>query len=63
MAETTRPAAAVDAPPVRAEDFEVAARAILPKAIYDYFAGGAEDEAAIAGNREAFPAGGFDTTC
>ena len=54
MAETTRPAAAVDAPPVRAEDFEVAARAILPKAIYDYFAGGAEDEAAIAGNREAF---------
>ena len=54
MAKSTTPATAVDAPPVRAEDFEVAARAILPKAIYDYFAGGAEDEAAIAGNRAAF---------
>jgi len=41
MAKSTTPATAVDAPPVRAEDFEVAARAILPKAIYDYFAGGA----------------------
>ena len=54
MAEPTTPAAAVDAPPVRAEDFEGAARAILPKGIYDYFAGGAEDEAAVAGNRAAF---------
>ena len=54
MAESTTPAAAIDAPPVRAEDFEVAARAILPKGIYDYFAGGAEDEAALAGNRAAF---------
>src|SRR2546430_8024895 len=54
MAESTRPAAAVDAPPVRAEDFEAAARAMLPKEIYDYFAGGAEDEAAVAGNRAAF---------
>src|SRR5206468_7851105 len=54
MAESTAPAAAIDAPPVRAEDFEVAARAILPKGIYDYFAGGAEDEAALAGNRAAF---------
>ncbi len=44
----------MDAPPVRAEDFEGAARAILPRGIYDYFAGGAEDEAAIAGNRAAF---------
>ena len=54
MAKATTPATAADAPPVRAEDFEVAARAILPNAIYDYFAGGAEDEAAIAGNRAAF---------
>ena len=54
MAEPTTPAATVDAPPVRAEDFEGAARAILPKGIYDYFAGGAEDEAAVAGNRAAF---------
>src|SRR5919108_718457 len=41
-------------PPVRLEDYEPAAREILPKVIYDYFAGGAEDEAAVAGNREAF---------
>src|SRR5256886_13646084 len=54
MAEPTTPAATVDAPPVRAEDFEGGARAILPKGIYDYFAGGAEDEAAVAGNRAAF---------
>ena len=50
MATTTQPATA----PVRLEDFEPAARAILPKAIFDYIAGGAEDEAAIAGNRAAF---------
>lgn len=42
------------APPVRLEDYEPAAREILPRAIYDYFAGGAEDEAAVAANREAF---------
>lgn len=42
------------APPVRLEDYEPAAREILPKATYDYFAGGAEDEATVAGNREAF---------
>lgn len=41
-------------PPVRLDDYEPAAREILPRAIYDYFAGGAEDEAAVAGNREAF---------
>jgi 4-hydroxymandelate oxidase len=50
MATSTRSAA----PPLRLEDFEPAAREILPKSVYDYFAGGAEDEAAIAGNREAF---------
>ena len=41
-------------PPVRLEDFEPAAQALLPPMIYDYFAGGAEDEAAMAGNREAY---------
>jgi 4-hydroxymandelate oxidase len=40
--------------PVRLDDFEPAARAILPQAIYDYIAGGAEDEATVQGNREAF---------
>jgi 4-hydroxymandelate oxidase len=54
MAELTTAPPAVDAPAVRVEDFEPAARAILPKGIYDYFAGGAEDEAAVSGNRAAF---------
>jgi 4-hydroxymandelate oxidase len=40
--------------PVRLDDFEPQARAILPQAIYDYIAGGSEDEAALRGNREAF---------
>src|SRR5919201_960607 len=41
-------------PPLRLDDFEPAAREILPRAIYDYFAGGAEDEAAVVANRDAF---------
>lgn len=41
-------------PVVRLDDFEPAARAILPKAIFDYIAGGAEDEATVRDNREAF---------
>ncbi|HET9849434.1 MAG TPA: alpha-hydroxy acid oxidase [Candidatus Dormibacteraeota bacterium] len=41
-------------PLVRLDDYEPVARQILPKEIYDYFAGGAEDEAAVAGNREAY---------
>ena len=45
----TRPAT-----PLKLDDFEPAARAILPQGIYDYIAGGSEDEAALRGNREAF---------
>src|SRR5205807_8094948 len=40
--------------PLKLDDFEPAARAILPQGIYDYIAGGSEDEAALRGNREAF---------
>lgn len=40
--------------PVRLDDYEPLARRVLPRSIYDYFAGGAEDEAALAGNRAAF---------
>jgi isopentenyl diphosphate isomerase/L-lactate dehydrogenase-like FMN-dependent dehydrogenase len=40
--------------PLKIDDFEPAARAVLPKGIYDYIAGGSEDEAALRGNREAF---------
>jgi 4-hydroxymandelate oxidase len=47
--QKTRPAA-----PLKLDDFEPAARAILPQGIYDYIAGGSEDEAALRGNREAF---------
>src|SRR3984893_9184432 len=42
------------ATPIKLDDFEPAARAILPQGIYDYIAGGAEDEATLRGNREAF---------
>jgi isopentenyl diphosphate isomerase/L-lactate dehydrogenase-like FMN-dependent dehydrogenase len=42
------------AAPVKLDDFEPAARAILPQGIYDYIAGGSEDEIALRGNREAF---------
>jgi len=45
----TRPAA-----PLKLDDFEPAARAILPQGVYDYIAGGSEDEEALRGNREAF---------
>lgn len=39
---------------LRLDDFEPAARAVLPQGVFDYIAGGAEDEATVAGNREAF---------
>jgi 4-hydroxymandelate oxidase len=42
------------AAPIKLDDFEPAARSILPQGIYDYIAGGAEDEATLRGNREAF---------
>ncbi len=38
---------------IRLEDFEPAAKAALPQGIFDYIAGGSEDEAALRGNREA----------
>ena len=48
-----RPATGQTAP-LKLDDFEPAARAVLPRGIYDYIAGGSEDEATIRGNREAF---------
>jgi isopentenyl diphosphate isomerase/L-lactate dehydrogenase-like FMN-dependent dehydrogenase len=35
-------------------EFEDAARAVLPREVYDYYAGGAEDEQTIRANRAAF---------
>lgn len=40
--------------PLKLDDFEPAARAVLPQGIYDYIAGGAEDEATLRDNRDAF---------
>ena len=47
-------AAAGQVTPWSIDGYEEAARAKLPRAIYDYFAGGAEDEATLRGNREAY---------
>lgn len=54
MGAFERAVAGIVPPPVRLDDYEPAARALLPPMIYDYFAGGAEDEAAVAGNRSAY---------
>src|SRR6202165_2165986 len=54
MAEAAQQRTTGRAGPLKLDDFEPAARAILPQGIYDYIAGGAEDEATLRGNREAF---------
>jgi 4-hydroxymandelate oxidase len=36
------------------DDYEAAARARLPRMVYDYYAGGAEDEVTLRANRSAF---------
>jgi L-lactate dehydrogenase (cytochrome) len=41
------------------DDFEAAARRLLPKFLYGYVSGGAESDAAIADNRRAFAEYGF----
>jgi 4-hydroxymandelate oxidase len=40
--------------PINLHEYETAARALLPRAMFDFVAGGAEDEVALRGNREAF---------
>jgi len=47
-------ARASSAPPLKLDDFEPVAQAILPRGVIDYIAGGAEDEATLRANREAF---------
>ena len=54
MAESAVGSRAGSLPPVKLDDFEPVAQAILPPAVFDYIAGGAEDEVALRGNREAF---------
>jgi L-lactate dehydrogenase (cytochrome) len=41
------------------DDFEAAARRLLPKFLYGYISGGAETDAAVADNRRAFAEYGF----
>jgi 4-hydroxymandelate oxidase len=54
MAEAPSNRRTAPAASLKLDDFEAAARAVLPRPIYDYIAGGAEDEATLRGNREAF---------
>lgn len=54
MKDAAVDAPAGSAPPVRLDDFEPVAKTLLPQGIFDYIAGGAEDEAALKGNRQAF---------
>ncbi len=41
-------------PPVNVAEYAERARELLPQMVYDYYAGGAEDERTIADNRAAF---------
>lgn len=43
-----------DAPPVNLAAYEAAARAVLPRMVYDYYAGGADDELTLDANRAAY---------
>jgi 4-hydroxymandelate oxidase len=52
LAVDTLPSTSI--PAVTLEELEAQAKSVLSKATYDYFAGGAEDEAAVVANREAF---------
>ncbi len=54
MAKVAPPRTSGTAARLKLADFEPAARAVLPQAIYDYIAGGAEDEATLRDNRDAF---------
>src|SRR5687767_13613013 len=53
-ARAARSAAAGHVTPWSLDGYEEAARATLPRAVYDYFAGGAENEVTLRGNRAAY---------
>ena len=53
-ARASRPSAADAVRPWSLDGYEDAARATLPRAVYDYFAGGAEDEVTLRANRAAY---------
>lgn len=41
-------------PPLNLAEYEAAARAVLPRTVYDYYAGGADDEITLDANRAAY---------
>ena len=45
---------AVDLPPVGPDELEARARTLLSPTVYDYFAGGSDDELSVGANRAAF---------
>src|SRR5690554_2803626 len=49
-----RPAATPSAAPLNLAEYEALARARLPNAVYDYYAGGADDEITLRANRWAY---------
>jgi 4-hydroxymandelate oxidase len=53
-ARAARPAVGERVTPWSLDGYEDAARATLPRAVYDYFAGGAEDEVTLRANRAAY---------
>src|SRR5438876_6314947 len=54
MADPVAGATANSVSPVKLDDFEPVAQSLLPQGVFDYIAGGAEDEATLRANREAF---------
>jgi 4-hydroxymandelate oxidase len=54
MADLVASAPANSVSPVKLDDFEPVAQSLLPQGVFDYIAGGAEDEATLRANREAF---------
>lgn len=54
VATTDQPPSTTEQPFWTVEDLETRARAALDPAIFDYFAGGAEDEATLRANRAAY---------
>ncbi len=44
---------------LKPEDWEATAKQLLPQAVYDYYAGGAEDERTLRANRAAYERVGF----
>lgn len=48
---------------VLADDFRAIARRRLPRAVFDYVDGGADEEITLRANREAFAADNFTRGC